>query len=238
MMTPTFVKGGKMGGFKRFLLFVHSVVGILTVVVLGLASIGPWTKQISPLLSVWWVEIALEVLVGITLLGLFVSLVRAIVSKRVDSVRVQTIDGGTITVTRDSIASQAARVVESDGSCKVDDVTVRARRNGKVRVNVRVLPHATVDVLKKGKSLHDELVMELKSICGNRLGKVSLEFLEPEETLRITRPSATTDIVPATTTYLDPAAETAISSRSYSFSDGTSAGLTTPSDPLPPDEME
>ena len=48
----------------------------------------------------------------------------------------------------------------------------------------------------------------------------------------------TTDIVPATTTYLDPAAATAISSRSYSFSDGTSAGLTTPSDPLPPDEME
>ncbi|MBQ6650321.1 MAG: hypothetical protein IJM67_03630 [Atopobiaceae bacterium] len=228
-----------MGGFKRFLLFVHSVVGLLTVIFLGLACFdSPMKDLVAGFFSIWWVEIVFEVLAGITVLGLFVSLIRSIVSKRVDSVRVQTIDGGTITVTRDSIASQAARVVESDGSCKVDDVSVRARRNGKVRVNVRVLPHATVDVLKKGKSLHDELVLELKSICGNRLGKVSLEFLEPEETLRITRPSATTDIVPATTTYLDPAAETAISSRSHSFSDGASSGLTTPSEPISPDEME
>lgn len=222
-----------MGGFRRFLLFVHSVVGILALLILGLASVGPWQDQVSPLLSIWWVEIAVEVFAGITLLGLIVSLVRSLVSKRVDAVRVQTVDGGTITVTRDSIASQAARVVESDGSCTVDNVNVRARRHGKVHVNVRVLPRASVDVLKKGASLHDELVTELKSICGKRLGKVSIEFLEPEETMRITRTSSSS-IVPAGA--YDPAADTAASATSY-VSPATTTLLGT-SEPLTPDEME
>ena len=223
-----------MGGFKRFLLFVHSLAGILALVVLCLATIGPWRGMFSALLGIWWVEIVVEVLVAIALLGLVISLVRSIVSKRVEAVRVKTIDGGTITVTRDSIASQAARVVESDGSCTVDDVTVQSRRNGKVRVGVRVLPHATVDVLKKGASLHDELVCELKAICGDRLGKVSIEFLEPEETLRITHPALGSGIAPAAA--YDPVAETVASVRP-SFPP-TTALTTADTEPLIPDEME
>ena len=221
-----------MGGFKRFFLFVWSVAGILAVLVLGLASLGPWQDAVAELLSVWWVEAVVEALAAITLLGLVISLVRSLVSKRVDAVRVQTIDGGTITVTRDSIASQAARVVESDGVCTVDDVSVRARRGGKVHVGVRVLPHATVDVLKKGRSLHDELVTELSAICGKQLGKVSIEFLEPQETIRITHPSLTTDLVPApaaATTYPDPVAETAAATTSYAVAEDT-ALLPTDSD--------
>lgn len=224
-----------MGGFRRFLIFVYSVAGILALLVLGLAAFGPWQAQVHTFLSMRWATVLVEALAGIALLGLVASLVRSIVSKRVDSVRVQSIDGGLITVSRDSIASQAARVVESDGSCAVEDVTVRARRNGKVRVSVKVLPHATVDVLKKGRSLHDELVTELRAICGNRLGKVSLEFMEPEETLRITHPALSTDLAPVSA-YRDPVAETVASATSYAApvtSDDT--GLT---EPLPPDEME
>ena len=170
-----------MGGFKRFCMFVFSLSGLLCLAAFVLTWLGPWTAQASALFSLPEYYTAVEVLLLITVVGLLILLFRSIFSRRVRTVEVTTVDGGTISVSRDAIASQAKHTVEADGTCSADRVFVSAKKRGHVRVHVRVLPHESVDVVQKGTELHEELVRGLTAVCGDKLEDVSLEFVEPKE---------------------------------------------------------
>lgn len=122
-----------------------------------------------------------------------------------------TVDGGTISVSRDAIASQAKHTVEADGTCSADRVFVSAKKRGHVRVHVRVLPHESVDVVEKGTELHEELVRGLTAVCGDKLEDVSLEFVEPKETAAA--PAAGDASVPTSSS--SPASTTDYSTDSY-----------------------
>ena len=165
-----------MGGFKRLCLAVWSLAGVFTLT----ALVGPWTDVASALMVINEYWIALEVCFCITAVGLVVTLLRALFSRRVKTVEVTTVDGGVISVTRAAIASQASHIVEADGSCAAARVSVSAKPRGHVRVHVRVLPHESVDVVEKGAQLHEELCLGLAAVCGDKLEDVSLEFVEPE----------------------------------------------------------
>lgn len=169
-----------MGGFKRLCLAVWSLAGMFTLAALGLTWVGPWTKVASALMVIDAYWMALEVCFCLTAVGLVACLLRALFSRRVKTVEVTTVDGGVISVTREAIASQAKHIVESDGSCAASRVSVSAKPRGHVRVHVRVLPHESVDVVEKGAELHEELVVGLAAVCGDKLEDVSLEFVEPE----------------------------------------------------------
>lgn len=169
-----------MGGFKRLCLAVWSLAGMFTLAALGLTWVGPWTKVASALMVIDTYWMALEVCFCLTAVGLVACLLRALFSRRVKTVEVTTVDGGVISVTREAIASQAKHIVESDGSCAASRVSVSAKPRGHVRVHVRVLPHESVDVVEKGAELHEELVVGLAAVCGDKLEDVSLEFVEPE----------------------------------------------------------
>ena len=169
-----------MGGFKRLCLAVWSLAGVFTLAALGLTWVGPWTDVASALMVINEYWMALEVCFCITAVGLVVTLLRALFSRRVKTVEVTTVDGGVISVTRAAIASQASHIVEADGSCAAARVSVSAKPRGHVRVHVRVLPHESVDVVEKGAQLHEELCLGLAAVCGDKLEDVSLEFVEPE----------------------------------------------------------
>ena len=204
-----------MGGFKRFCMFVFSLAGLLCLAAFVLTWLGPWTAKASALFSLPEYYTVVEALLLITVVGLLVMLFRSIFSRRVRTVEVTRVDGGTISVSRDAIASQAKHTVEADGTCSADRVFVSAKKRGHVRVHVRVLPHEDVDVVQKGTELHEELVRGLTAVCGEKLEDVSLEFVEPKESaampagdvsVRTTQTSASAATDYATDDYL-PAAE-------------------------------
>ena len=198
-----------MGGFKRFCMFVFGLVGLLGVIALALTWVGPWTAQASALMSVENYFYAVEVGVAIALVIMLVVLLRSIFARSVRTIEVTTVNGGTISVSRDAIASQATHIVEADGTCTADRVDVKAKKSGHVRVHVRVLPHETVDVVAKGAELHDSLVRGLASVCGDKVDRVSLEFIEPES-VTVATPASATESEPlpeAAPAYEPPAVE-------------------------------
>jgi hypothetical protein len=199
-----------MGGFKRFCMFVFGLAGLLGVIALALTWVGPWTAQASALMSIENYFYAVEVCVAIALVIMLVVLLRAIFARSVRTIEVTTVNGGTISVSRDAIASQATHIVEADGTCSADRVDVKAKKSGHVRVHVRVLPHETVDVVAKGAELHDELVRGLASVCGDKVDRVSLEFIEPES-VTVAAPASATESEPLPTasvpSYEAPAVE-------------------------------
>ncbi|MCH3942514.1 MAG: alkaline shock response membrane anchor protein AmaP [Atopobiaceae bacterium] len=169
-----------MGGFKRFCMVVFVICGLLALAALALPWFGPVEKEASALLGIGWYYIAVEVLLGITFVGLVVVLINAVVApSSADDVLVSKLDGGHITVTTDAIASQAAHIVEQSTSCSVDDVDVRTKGHGHVRVFMKVVPYTSADVYDGGEALHARLVQGLKALCGDTFDSVSVQFLEP-----------------------------------------------------------
>ena len=177
-----------MGFFKRLCLAVWSLAGLFFSLALGLTRFGRWTSEATALLAVDAYLYAVQVCGAILLAGLVVTLVRALFSRRPGSVEVASVEGGSVTITRDAIASQAAHVVGSDGTCVARDVIVTSGRRGNVDVHVKVLPYNSLDVIAKGPELHDRLVRELSALCGDRLDRVSVEFLEAQQPRSVTRP--------------------------------------------------
>ena len=170
-----------MGGLKRLCTVVFVLADLFAVAALALTWFGPWTAEASALLYLEPYVLALLACMAVTGLGLLVLLVRALfVGHKVRTIEVASVDGGSISVTRDAVAAQAAHIVEADGTCTAARVRVDAKPRGHVRVHVRVLPRETVDVVAKGAELHAELVDGLAAVCGDTVERVSLEFVQPE----------------------------------------------------------
>ena len=198
-----------MNGFKRFCLFIFSLAGLLSLAALALPWVGPWQKQAADLItSNWYYLVVLEVLVGITALGLLAELLRSLLArKNKKNIVVTTVDGGQISVSRDAIASQAAHIIEEDGTCTTVRVDVDARRSSNIKVRARVLPSTSVDVIAKGNDLHARLAKGLAAVCGDNISSISIEFEEPEE--------ITSAIESVSEPAYDPVFETAQSAISY-----------------------
>lgn len=169
-----------MSVFKRLCMVVFVLANLAALAALGLTWYGPWTNAATALLTVEWYSVGLLSCLAASVFGLVVLLARALFVRKARTVEVAAVDGGVISVTRDAIAAQASHIVGADGTCTAARVVVDAKPRGHVRVHVRVLPHETVDVVSKGAELHDELVVGLAAVCGDKVEDVSLEFVEPE----------------------------------------------------------
>lgn len=165
---------------KRLCTAVCSLAALFALAAFGLTWYGPWTARASALFSVRAYSLAVQACVAVAVAGALVALVRALLSHRTRTVEVARVDGGSITVTRDAIAAQAAHVVEADGTCVADRVRVDAKPRGDVRVHVRVLPRRPMDVVARGTQLHRELLEGLAVVCGSTVRSVSVEFVQPE----------------------------------------------------------
>lgn len=169
-----------MHGLKRFLNIVFALSGIACLAILALTWYGPWTKIVSGWMRIDWVYMAVQVLLAITVLGLLAALGRGLFARKPQLSFKVTQQGGTeVTITRDAVASLATKIIESDGTCVAEDISVAPKRGG-VSVSAKVRPISTLDVLSKSAQLNDELYSGLAGLVGDKLKGVSLVFSEPE----------------------------------------------------------
>lgn len=172
-----------MGGFRRLVLFVFSLAGLACLAALALPWYGLYTEQIAELEAWHPYVLAVEVCLVMTVAWLAWNLLRALFSRRrVSSIAVMDIEGGAITVAKSAVASQASHVVEESGLGVAKHVEVHARKRGPVDVEVRVTPFESIDVTEQAPVLHAALTSGLAAMCGERLGAVNVEFLEPRDT--------------------------------------------------------
>ena len=170
-----------MGGFKRIVLFLFSLAGLFALAMLALPAFGIGETEISAFLSYDAAYVALEVCLGMTAAWLVFNLLRSIFSRRPKAaISVMNIEGGAITVTRNAVASQAGHIVEALGLGIAKDVEVRASKHGIVTVDVHVMPYESVDITSEAPVLHEALVTGLSAMCGECLGDINVEFLEPQ----------------------------------------------------------
>lgn len=168
-----------MSGFRRVVLFVFSLAGIACLVALALPWFGLFDEEIAILSEYDAYLIGVEVCLAMTGLWLLFELGRSVFSRRRNVLNVMEIDGGKITVTRTALASQAAHIVEVAGFNRPKHVDVHAPAHGSVWVTIKVVPYGPVNVMEEAPILHKDLVDGLTALCGDRLGKVNVEFLEP-----------------------------------------------------------
>ena len=182
-----------MGGFRRFVLFVFSLAGIACLLALALPWFGLFPDEIALLEEQGAYIVAVEVCLAMTAAWLVFELGRSLFSRRDNAVTVMDIDGGTITVTRSAVASQASHIVEALGLGVAKDVDVSASKRGPVHVVVKVTPYESIDVTSEAPVLHEALVTGLTAMCGERLGAIDVEFLEPQQASSLVVPAAAAD---------------------------------------------
>ena len=169
-----------MGGLRRFALIIFSVAGVLCLAALALPWVGPYQSEAAALMDNNYYYMAMLAALGITAAGVVITLLRALFTprKRRDVV-IDRAGGDRITVTTKAIQSQAVHAVEADGRFVAEKVRVDAKKRG-VQLNVRVRPRNTVNLAQEGRVLHDELAGNLMTICGDRVRRINLEFVEAE----------------------------------------------------------
>ena len=169
-----------MGGIKRFLLIVFGLAGVLCLASLALPWVGPFQSEATALMDNYYYFLAMQVVFAITAFGVVVALLQAIFTPRKrKTVTIDRSGGDRITVTTKAIQSQAIHAIEADGRFVAEKVRVDAKKRG-VRLNVRVRPRNTVNLASEGRVLHDELAGGLMTICGDRVQRIDLEFVEAE----------------------------------------------------------
>lgn len=169
-----------MSRFKRFASIIFVLATGFVLAIIGACYFGFGNGQADRLMAIVEFREAVLICGAISSLGLIVILFSALFSPRnADSIEVGNIDGDKILVTRSAIASQASHIVEEDGQCFAKTVKVRAKKHGRVRVFLRIVPEQTVDVLQMSQELHKKLEEGLAVLCGDTLEAIHMEFLEP-----------------------------------------------------------
>ena len=170
-----------MNGIKRFCLIAFGLAGVVCLCALIFPWAGPFQQTATALMSNHLYQLVLQIATFITGLGLVVTLLRGFLTPRQHkTVVVDKMGGDQISVTTAAISSQAAHIVEGDGTLSAEKVSVNAKKRGGVSVDVRVRPRNTVDVTDEGRRLHDELSLGLASLCGDKVKHINLEFVEAD----------------------------------------------------------
>lgn len=174
-----------MNGFKRFCLVVFAICGTLVVAALLLPWVGPWTQAAAGLIDLDWYLFLVELFALVSVVGFVCALVVAVRSKRPSDIEVMDGEGGRVSIARSAVASQATYLVEADGTCVAAKVIVDVRHDD-VDVAVWVEPYHSLDVRAEAEKLQVRLRAGLEVLVGDRLGDISLRFLEPRQTSDIT----------------------------------------------------
>ncbi len=168
-----------MSGFKRFCYILYVFASAFVFLALALTWFGPWTHQATNLLFTKPYLIALNACAAVSIFGLVVVLFRALFIRKTVKLTVATVEGGTISVTRDAISSQAAHIIEEDGTCLAHRVNVQISKNNTVSVQIDILPKEPVDVTAKGSEFYSALQSGLAIVCGPCVSSINLSFIKP-----------------------------------------------------------
>ena len=171
-----------MGGFKRLGHIVFGLAGILCIAALALPWFGPFQNEATALMDNDYYYYGLQAVIAITSVGILFMLLRGLFAPRnIKTVVIGKEGGDSISVSTKAISSQTTHLIEADDRFVAERVRVHAKKHGKVKVDVRVRPRHTVNLSEEGKQLHDTLSGGLAAVCGDRVGRLNLEFVEAEQ---------------------------------------------------------
>lgn len=167
-----------MGIFKRLCMLIYALTGIFFFGSLLAASYDATSTYALYVFRLSFVQQLMKIAPFIIVFGCVIMLLRAIFTRNRKVVIISKAKDNKITVSLHAIESQAKHVIEEDGRFCVVRLYVKSAKYGHIRVNARIQPEETEDLLTASDELKSKLYAGLSVIVGNHIDAVNLEFAQ------------------------------------------------------------
>lgn len=167
-----------MGIFKRLCMLIYALTGIFFFGSWLAASYDATSTYVLYVLRLSFVQQFMKIAPFIIVFGCVIMLLRAIFTRNRKVVIISKAKDNKITVSLRAIESQAKHVIEEDGRFCVVRLYVKSAKYGHIRVNARIQPEETEDLLTASDELKSKLYAGLSVIVGNHIDAVNLEFAQ------------------------------------------------------------
>lgn len=167
-----------MGIFKRLCMLIYALTGIFFFGSLLAASYDATSTYALYVFRLSFVQQLMKIAPFIIVFGCVIMLLRAIFTRNRKVVIISKAKDNKITVSLRAIESQAKHVIEEDGRFCVVRLYVKSAKYGHIRVNARIQPEETEDLLTASDELKSKLYTGLSVIVGNHIDSINLEFAQ------------------------------------------------------------
>lgn len=198
-----------MGIFKRLCMLIYALTGIFFFGSLLAASYDATSTYALYVFRLSFVQQLMKIAPFIIVFGCVIMLLRAIFTRNRKVVIISKAKDNKITVSLHAIESQAKHVIEEDGRFCVVRLYVKAAKYGHIRVNARIQPEETEDLLTAADELKSKLYAGLSVIVGNHIDAVNLEFAQAKNYVSVSDEDL---VAPVSTDSMSNAVDTGVDS--------------------------
>ncbi len=202
-----------MGIFKRLCMLIYALTGIFFFGSLLAASYDATSTYALYVFRLSFVQQLMKIAPFIIVFGCVIMLLRAIFTRNRKVVIISKAKDNKITVSLHAIESQAKHVIEEDGRFCVVRLYVKAAKYGHIRVNARIQPEETEDLLTASDELKSKLYAGLSVIVGNHIDSINLEFAQAKNYVSVSDEDL---VAPVSTEPLPNVADTDVDSTDVS----------------------
>lgn len=202
-----------MGIFKRLCMLIYALTGIFFFGSLLAASYDATSTYALYVFRLSFVQQLMKIAPFIIVFGCVIMLLRAIFTRNRKVVIISKAKDNKITVSLRAIESQAKHVIEEDGRFCVVRLYVKSAKYGHIRVNARIQPEETEDLLTASDELKSKLYAGLSVIVGNHIDSVNLEFAQAKNYVSVSDEDL---VAPVSTEPLPNVADTDVDSTDVS----------------------
>lgn len=208
-----------MGIFKRLCVLIYALTGIFFFGSLLAASYDATSTYALYVFRLSFVQQLMKIAPFIIVFGCVIMLLRAIFTRNRKVVIISKAKDNKITVSLRAIESQAKHVIEEDGRFCVVRLYVKSAKYGHIRVNARIQPEETEDLLTASDELKSKLYAGLSVIVGNHIDSINLEFAQAKNYVSVSDEDL---VAPVSTEPLSNVADTDVDSTDVPHTlDGT-----------------
>lgn len=208
-----------MGIFKRLCMLIYALTGIFFFGSLLAASYDATSTYALYVFRLSFVQQLMKIAPFIIVFGCVIMLLRAIFTRNRKVVIISKAKDNKITVSLRAIESQAKHVIEEDGRFCVVRLYVKSAKYGHIRVNARIQPEETEDLLTASDELKSKLYAGLSVIVGNHIDSINLEFAQAKNYVSVSDEDL---VAPVSTEPLSNVADTDVDSTDVPHTlDGT-----------------
>lgn len=198
-----------MGIFKRLCMLIYALTGIFFFGSLLAASYDATSTYTLYVFRLSFVQQLMKIAPFIIVFGCVIMLLRAIFTRNRKVVIISKAKDNKITVSLRAIESQAKHVIEEDGRFCVVRLYVKSAKYGHIRVNARIQPEETEDLLTTSDELKSKLYAGLSVIVGNHIDSINLEFAQAKNYVSVSDEDL---VAPVSTEPLSNVADTDVDS--------------------------
>lgn len=208
-----------MGIFKRLCMLIYALTGIFFFGSLLAASYDATSTYALYVFRLSFVQQLMKIAPFIIVFGCVIMLLRAFFTRNRKVVIISKAKDNKITVSLRAIESQAKHVIEEDGRFCVVRLYVKSAKYGHIRVNARIQPEETEDLLTASDELKSKLYAGLSVIVGNHIDSINLEFAQAKNYVSVSDEDL---VAPVSTEPLSNVADTDVDSTDVPHTlDGT-----------------